>query len=52
MPRRNGRLFLKEDGRRKQNLIRQRGELDPLNLQEKIEKALKRLFSHPASQGK
>ena len=41
-----------KEGRRKQNLIRQRGELDPLNLQEKIEKALKRLFSHLASQGK
>ena len=40
------------EGRRKQNLIRQRGELNPLNLQEKIEKALKRLFSHLASQGK
>lgn len=42
----------RKEGRRKQNLIKQKMELDPLNLQEKIEKSLKRLFEHLTLGGK
>lgn len=40
-----------KEGRRKQKLIKQRRELDPINLQEKIEKSLKRLFEHLTLEG-
>lgn len=41
-----------KEGRRKQKLIKQRRELDPINLQEKIEKSLRRLFEHLTLEGK